>query len=380
MNGSSLPAPASTHEQAQIRPPATPRRRALGRDGDVHQVPDLVVAASRPRSRAARRRRSPRGRCPTAWRARARTSPATTGSGRSGARSRSPPAGRCRRAGAPGLAGPRSVCSLERISLTPTLRVWRSEVDRVERPRSPSPAAARAQTWRAATRWTGSASSGMSDAAWPARDEIVPPPNRPPTGGADSCHQPLAELLGRSTPGSQTARRPRAGRGRRRPRRGSRRGRRAARRSPAASPIRGASASRVQTPRARPPEAPRALAVAIPTRRPVNEPGPSPTAIRSTASQPPPPLGRSARPRRAGAVACRGPAVRGEPELRLVEDLAVAPGAGGGVGGRGVEADDEPGQCGASPCDPEDGGADFLAFDEPGDLCRPGMVEVILFT
>jgi hypothetical protein len=31
----------------------------------------------------------------------------------------------------------------------------------------------------------------------------------------------------------------------------------------------------------------------------------------------------------------------GEAELRLGDDLAVAPGAGGGVRGRGVEADDD---------------------------------------
>jgi hypothetical protein len=30
-----------------------------------------------------------------------------------------------------------------------------------------------------------------------------------------------------------------------------------------------------------------------------------------------------------------------QPELRLREDVAVAPGAGGGVRGRGVEADDD---------------------------------------
>jgi hypothetical protein len=34
-------------------------------------------------------------------------------------------------------------------------------------------------------------------------------------------------------------------------------------------------------------------------------------------------------------------ALLGEPELRLGQDLAVAPGAGGGVEGRGVETDDE---------------------------------------
>ena len=36
-----------------------------------------------------------------------------------------------------------------------------------------------------------------------------------------------------------------------------------------------------------------------------------------------------------------GPALRGETQLRLVEDLAVAPGAGDGVDGRGIEADDD---------------------------------------
>jgi hypothetical protein len=35
-----------------------------------------------------------------------------------------------------------------------------------------------------------------------------------------------------------------------------------------------------------------------------------------------------------------GPPLRGEPQLRLVEDLAVAPAAGDGVDRRGVEADD----------------------------------------
>ena len=37
------------------------------------------------------------------------------------------------------------------------------------------------------------------------------------------------------------------------------------------------------------------------------------------------------------------PAALVEPEVRLGDDLAVAPGAGGGVGGRGVEADDDQG-------------------------------------
>jgi hypothetical protein len=34
-----------------------------------------------------------------------------------------------------------------------------------------------------------------------------------------------------------------------------------------------------------------------------------------------------------------GPAIGREPQSRLVQGLAVAPGAGGRIGGRGVEAD-----------------------------------------
>jgi hypothetical protein len=37
----------------------------------------------------------------------------------------------------------------------------------------------------------------------------------------------------------------------------------------------------------------------------------------------------------------QGPPLRGEPQLRLVQRLAVAPGAGGRVGGGGIEADDD---------------------------------------
>jgi len=42
-----------------------------------------------------------------------------------------------------------------------------------------------------------------------------------------------------------------------------------------------------------------------------------------------------------------GPPGRGEPQLRLVQGLTVAPGAGGGVDRRGVEADDD--QLGSAP-------------------------------
>lgn len=45
----------------------------------------------------------------------------------------------------------------------------------------------------------------------------------------------------------------------------------------------------------------------------------------------------------------QGPPGRGEPELRLVQDLAVAPGAGDGVDRRGVEADDYQGCATPSP-------------------------------
>lgn len=45
-----------------------------------------------------------------------------------------------------------------------------------------------------------------------------------------------------------------------------------------------------------------------------------------------------------------GPPGRGEPKLGLVQRLAVAPGAGGGIDGRGVEADDD--QLGSAPPEP----------------------------
>jgi hypothetical protein len=44
-----------------------------------------------------------------------------------------------------------------------------------------------------------------------------------------------------------------------------------------------------------------------------------------------------------------GPPLRGEPQLRLVQYLAVAPGAGDGVNRRGVEADDDQGFATPSP-------------------------------
>jgi hypothetical protein len=57
----------------------------------------------------------------------------------------------------------------------------------------------------------------------------------------------------------------------------------------------------------------------------------------------PPPPGRGDRAldlaQQRGGVP--GPPVRGKPQPRLVQGLAVAPGADGGVDGRGIEADDD---------------------------------------
>ncbi len=99
----------------------------------------------------------------------------------------------------------------------------------------------------------------------------------------------------------------------------------------------------MQTPRTgRPRLAPSPRAVAIPTRRPVKVPGPSPTAISSTASQPP---AAAAAGLDLGQQAGRvpGPSLRGKPQLRLVKYLAVAPGAGDGIYRRGIEPDDDQG-------------------------------------
>ena len=74
-----------------------------------------------------------------------------------------------------------------------------------------------------------------------------------------------------------------------------------------------------------------------------------------------------------------GPPVGGEPEQRLVQDLAVAPGAGGGVGGRGVEADDDQRRA-AQPVTVKAKEPTFLPLTNQLTTCLPGIVEVILFT
>ena len=127
-----------------------------------------------------------------------------------------------------------------------------------------------------------------------------------------------ASSAGETTNGSQS-RSPPARRARRRPRRGARRaprGRRAplaASAMPAAERVERADAAHRQAGA----RAPSARAVAIPIRRPVKEPGPTPTAIRSTAL---PAAGGLGRPLDLGEQRGRVPraAVGREAEQRLV--------------------------------------------------------------
>ena len=124
----------------------------------------------------------------------------------------------------------------------------------------------------------------------------------------------------------------------------------------------------------------RPLAVAIPTRRPVNEPGPSPTATRSTAAQPP--AASAQRSTSASSpVAWRGRPALVQAQLGLGEDLAVAPGAGGGVGGRGVEADDDQ-EARPRPAyfTRKTEVPTFLPLTNQVTWWRPTLVEVILLT
>ena len=153
-----------------------------------------------------------------------------------------------------------------------------------------------------------------------------------------------ASPSGRHTAAPRSAR-PSGSRAPRRPRRGSRRGPPGAGppprlADPAAERVERADAARRQR-RSRLAEPPRGGdrdphpgegAGAEPDRDPVD---PLPAAGRR---------GGAPRPRSRRPVACRGRPAVGEPELRLVQDLAVAPGAGGGVRGRRVEADYEQGR------------------------------------
>lgn len=73
-----------------------------------------------------------------------------------------------------------------------------------------------------------------------------------------------------------------------------------------------------------------------------------------------------------------GPPLRGEPQLRLVQDLAVAPGAGDGVDRRGIEADDDQRFRYAFTRKAQE--PTFWPLTNQLTTCLPGIVEVILFT
>ena len=130
----------------------------------------------------------------------------------------------------------------------------------------------------------------------------------------------------------------------------------------------------------RPVLAARPRAVAMPIRMPTNEPGPSPTAMPPTASQPPAAAAAALDLGQQRRRVTRA-AVRRQAEQLLVHDLAAARRTDGGVGGRRVEADDR--HCRSRP-----GQAVTVKMKTPTRLpstnqvtrCLPGMFEVILFT
>lgn len=75
----------------------------------------------------------------------------------------------------------------------------------------------------------------------------------------------------------------------------------------------------------------------------------------------------------------RPPLGRG-PEQRLVQDVAAAPGAGGGVDGRGVEADDGQLAPPAYSVTTKEKAPIRLPSTNQVTLWAPGMVEVTLLT
>ena len=120
-------------------------------------------------------------------------------------------------------------------------------------------------------------------------------------------------------------------------------------------------------------------AVARPMRIPTNEPGPRPTAIRPTApSRRPPSAARSTSA--SSAVECRGLPSAAEPEQLLVQDLAAARRADGGVRGRRVETDDRLAWAPAQPVTLKTKLPTRLPSTNQLTRCLPGMFEVILLT
>ncbi len=320
-----------------------PRPAALRRHGDVHQVPDLVVARADEVAEQlvaiGRRQADPRGLGELEHEHRQRPRR------REGAALDRDHRGQVAVGEAPDRGRPGHLTRLAWKCLAHAIAPRRALSGRsargARRPR-PGTASARAQTCRAATRCTGSASSGTSTPrlASSSRNRTAPDPAA--SGNAGSSATRSASSPEAATSGSQSRSPLRASRARRRPRRGGRRARRGGRGSgPARSPSARPSASSVQTPvtgrpgaRREPPRGCDADADPDEGARPRARPRSG-----STASQPP--AAATARSTSASsAVEWRGLPSGAEPEQLLVQHLAAAHRADGGVGGRRVEADD----------------------------------------
>ena len=151
-----------------------------------------------------------------------------------------------------------------------------------------SPAAPSRQTCSALTRWTGERSAGTRA---PARSSCSLKRTAPSPAASGAASAPAASRAARSAgaiaTGSSSRSSPRHAAAKTSPRRASITASTGP--SPACGSAPRASASRLDTPASGSPRAwASARAVAIPWRRPVKPPGPTPTAIRSTSSQPAP--------------------------------------------------------------------------------------------
>ncbi len=309
MNGSSRP---RLLEQARDQPTGDAGAAALRRDGDVHQVPDLVVAGADEVAEQLVARRSPRGRSRRAWRAPARTSPATRASGRSAARSRSRRADRCRRAAAPRRSRVASLGCFGSVSLTPPLRVGGSQVDRGERAGAPPPSRP-PRGRRCAARRPGARDRRRPANLDAALAKLLAKSYRPRSGrqrGLAPAHRPARpDSAGEPTSGSQS-RSPVAAVERREYLAAAGIEDGEAFRPPARVGVRSArpSASSVQTPAAPAGRelTPRPRAVAIADPQAGERAGPEADRDRSTTRQPPAAATAVARPPRAGRSRGRG--------------------------------------------------------------------------
>ena len=225
---------------------------------------------------------------------------------------------------------------------------------------------------RAATRWTGSASSAIRTPcrANSCRNRTAPEPAAGGGVGQLPRAAPRAPRAGR--PAAPRSARPARSRAPRRPRRGEPSS--TASRSPLgaglADPPRRARRGCRRRVAGRPRLAPSPRAVAMPIRSPVKEPGPRPTASRSTRSQPPAAAAqRSTSLEQGGRVP--GPPARRGPSS---DSCRTSPSRQAQAAVSAV-AVSKPTTTSGAPLlalDPEDEGADFFAFDEPGHLVLAG--------